>query len=88
MALRELPPGCELEAVLAGGLHLWLRLPDGISDADITAAAAARHLAVGAGRACFPGEPPGPYLRLSYAAEEAPGLIRGAQILAEVVTAA
>jgi DNA-binding transcriptional MocR family regulator len=68
-------------------MHLWLRLPDGISDADVTEAAAASRLAVGAGRACFPGEPPGSYLRLSYAAEEAPSLSRGAQILASVVDA-
>jgi DNA-binding transcriptional MocR family regulator len=86
-AVRDLLPTCELDAVPAGGMHLWLRLPDGISDADVTAAAAARRLAVGPGRACFPGEAPAAYLRLSYAAEEAPSLIRGAQILADVLGA-
>jgi DNA-binding transcriptional MocR family regulator len=35
----------------------------------------------------FPGEPPANYLRLSYAAAEAPVLVRGAEILAEVLAA-
>ena len=42
-----------------GGLHLWLRLPDRCSDADVTQACAARGLAVSPGRSCFAGEPPG-----------------------------
>jgi len=87
LAIRELLPGCELELVPSGGIHLWLRLPDGFSDADVTQAAAARGLAVNPGRACFPAEPPGPYLRLSYAAQDAPALIRGTQILADVLGA-
>jgi DNA-binding transcriptional MocR family regulator len=78
-------PGCELETVPAGGVHLWLRLPDRFSDADVADAAAARRLAVSPSRACYPGEPPGEYLRLSYAAEEAPSLIRGVEILAGIL---
>ena len=84
-AVRELLPECELAAVPEGGLHLWLRLPDRCSDADITEACAARHLAVSPGRAYFAGEPPAPYLRLSYASAGVPELIRGAEILAEVI---
>ncbi len=86
-AVRELLPGCDLAAVPRGGLHLWLRLPDRCPDADIAEACAARHLAVSPGRAFFAGEPPAPYLRLSYAATQEPGLIRGAEILAEVIGA-
>lgn len=37
------------------------------------------------GRAFFAGEPPAPYLRLSYAATQQPGLARAAEILAEVI---
>jgi DNA-binding transcriptional MocR family regulator len=66
-------------------LHLWLRLPDRCSDADVAEAAAARRLAVSPGRSCYPGEPPGSYLRLSYAAEEAPSLIRGVEIIAGIL---
>jgi DNA-binding transcriptional MocR family regulator len=83
-AVRRLP-GCDLAAVPRGGLHLWLRLPDRCSDADVAEACAARHLAVSPGRAFFAGEPPAPYLRLSYAATREPGLVRAAEILAEVM---
>jgi DNA-binding transcriptional MocR family regulator len=84
-AIADLLPACELDLVPAGGLHLWLRLPPHCSDDDVCAAAAARGLAVSPGRACYPGEAPGPYLRLSYAGEEIPALARGVQILAEVL---
>ncbi len=87
-AIRVELPGCRLELIPAGGLHLWLRLPDHCSDADVAAAAAARGLEVSPGRASVPGEPPGPYLRLSYAAEEPARLRRGAEILADVLGSA
>jgi DNA-binding transcriptional MocR family regulator len=86
-AVRELLPGCDPAAVPRGGLHLWLRLPDRCPDFDVAEACAARQLAVSPGRAFFAGEPPAPYLRLSYAATQSPGLIRGAEILAEVIGA-
>ena len=78
-------PSCRLEVVPSGGVHLWLRLPEQLSDGDVSEAAAARGVAVYAGRACFPGEAPGPYLRLSYAGEEAPALRRAVAILAEII---
>ncbi len=84
-AVAEHLPSCRLDQVPAGGVHLWLRLPEHCSDGEVTEAAAARGLAVHPGRGCFPGEAPGPYLRLSFAAEEAPELRRAVQILAEVV---
>ena len=84
-AVRELLPECDLAAVPGGGLHLWLRLPDRCSDADIADACAARGLAVSPGRSCFAGEPPGSYLRLSYATADPGALARGAEILAQVV---
>ncbi len=81
---RELP-GCALDLVPGGGVHLWLRLPDWCSDAAVADAAAGRGLAINPGRASFPAEAPGPYLRLSYAAAEPPELSRAAQILAAVL---
>jgi DNA-binding transcriptional MocR family regulator len=84
-AVRGLLPDCELAAVPRGGLHLWVRLPDRCSDAEVAQACAARGLAVSPGRACFAGEPPGPYLRLSYAAADPGSLVRGTEILAGVI---
>jgi DNA-binding transcriptional MocR family regulator len=84
-AIGDLLPACSLPIVPAGGVHLWLRLPEDRADSDVADAAAARGLAVSPGRMSFPGEPPGQYLRLSYAAAEPPALVRAVQILADAL---
>jgi DNA-binding transcriptional MocR family regulator len=84
-AITELLPQCTLPVVPAGGVHLWLRLPDDCFDTDVADLAAARGLAVSPGRMSFPGEPAGPYLRLSYSAAEPPALVRAVEILAGVL---
>ena len=88
LAAAAMLPECELPVIPAGGVHLWLRLPERWSDTDVAELAAARGLAISPGRASFPSEPPGPYLRLSYSAAEPPMLIRAVQILAEILAAA
>ncbi|MGH7120808.1 MAG: PLP-dependent aminotransferase family protein [Acetobacteraceae bacterium] len=57
-----------LDRVPAGGLHLWVRLPDGISDLDLAERAARAGILVSPGRHWFPAEPPAPHIRLSFAA--------------------
>ncbi len=84
-AIGSLLPQCALPVIPAGGVHLWLRLPDGCSDGEVAELAAARGLAVSPGRVSFPAEPPGPYLRLSYSAVDGQGLVRAAEILADVL---
>ncbi|MFD0278000.1 PLP-dependent aminotransferase family protein [Kitasatospora sp. NPDC127111] len=69
---RELPEWT-LARVPAGGLHLWLRLPSGLTDTAVADAARAHGVAVNAGRRYFPAEPPGAYLRLGFAAAAEPG---------------
>jgi DNA-binding transcriptional MocR family regulator len=86
-AVTELLPGCQLDLVPGGGMHLWLRLPEGSNDADVTEAAAARGVAVTPGRASYPSEPPASYLRLSYAGEDPPALRQAVRILAGIMTA-
>lgn len=86
-AIATMLPECALPIVPAGGVHLWLRLPDRCSDTDVADLAAARGLAVSPGRVSFPSEPPGSYLRLSYAAAEPPVLVRAAELLAGVLGA-
>ena len=51
---RHLGPDC-LPHLPAGGLHLWVRLPDGVSDAAVEAEAAARGILVSAGLALVSG---------------------------------
>ena len=80
-AVRELP-SVRLDLVPAGGMHVWLRLPDHVSDEAVTEAAAARGLSVTPGRSSFPSEPPGSFLRLSYAEEDAAALRGAVEVLA------
>src|SRR4051812_27417684 len=65
----------------AGGLHLWAALPDGVDDVAIAAAAAARDVTVFPGRPWFPAEPPGPFLRLTFAAAPPEALEEGVRRL-------
>nr|WP_305784673.1 PLP-dependent aminotransferase family protein [Actinoplanes lichenis] len=67
-ALARHRPDLVPATVPRGGLHLWVRLPDGTDDLALTAAAAAAGVVVFPGRPWFAAEPPGPFLRLTYAA--------------------
>ena len=74
LAIRERLPDCRLDLIPAGGVHLWLRLPDGCSDEEVAQAARGPRRAPSprAGPAS-PASRPAPYLRLSFAAEEPAG---------------
>ncbi len=80
---RHLPDG--RFDVPAGGLNLWLGLPDGIDDVALSAEAAREGVVVSAGRPWFPAEAPGPYLRLSFAGTPAADLERGVAVIGGVV---
>lgn len=67
-ALRRHLPGLSYGPVPRGGMHLWVRLPDGVDDVAVATAAAASGVVVFPGRPWFAAEPPAPYLRLTYAA--------------------
>ena len=83
---RHLGPDC-LPAPPAGGLHLWVRLPDRVSDAKVVAACLAEGILVSAGRDWFPAEAPAPYLRLSFAAARPDAVDAPIARLAEIVRA-
>jgi DNA-binding transcriptional MocR family regulator len=68
--------GC-LGSVPAGGLHLWVRLPDHVDDAELAARARVAGVVVSAGQQWFPAEATGAFLRLSFATA-APDAIPGA----------
>jgi len=63
---RHLGSGCLLH-LPAGGLHLWVALPDGVSDRDVEQQAAMRGILVSAGHHWHPAEPGAAFLRLSFA---------------------
>ncbi|MER7008117.1 PLP-dependent aminotransferase family protein [Dactylosporangium sp. NPDC000555] len=79
--LPELPP----PPVPRGGLHAWLRLPDGADDVAVTTAAAARQVVVFPGRPWYAAEPDAPYLRLTFAAAPPYQLDEGVRRLARAL---
>lgn len=84
-ALTEFLPGLPAPRTPAGGFNLWLPLPAHVDDVALAQAAERAGVHVNAGRVCFPAEPVGPHLRVSYAAAE-PGEIReGLRIVAGLV---
>lgn len=83
-AVAEHLPRAHLTAVPEGGLSLWVRLPDGISDLEVAQRCAVRGVLVTAGT-YYAGEPPAPHLRLTYCAEDEPTLTRGIRVLGNVL---
>ena len=61
-------PATTLTARPSGGLHLWVRLPDGVDDVAAARAARAGGVSVMPGRPFFPAEPAGAHLRLTFSA--------------------
>lgn len=75
-------PDLEPTRTPAGGLHLWLRLPEGLDDVELTARARNNDVIVEAGRPYFVTEPTAPHLRLTYAAASPDALTEGTRRLA------
>jgi DNA-binding transcriptional MocR family regulator len=84
-ALERHLPELGVAARPGGGLHLWAALPDGADDVALAAAAAARDVVVYPGRPWFPAEPPGPFLRLTFAGAPPEALEEGVRRLAGAV---
>lgn len=70
-ALNRHLPDLVPATVPRGGLHLWVRLPDGVDDVALAGRAAAEGVIVFPGRPWYAAEPPAPHLRLTYAAAPA-----------------
>lgn len=81
---RDLPQA-SLSLVPGGGLHLWLKLPDEVDDALLAEELRREGVLVSAGRHWFPAEPPGSFLRISYAGAEIDVLSEGVAILGRVL---
>ncbi len=78
-------PAVTLTGRPRGGLHLWVRLPDGLDDTRVAEAAHAAGVSVMPGRPFFPAEPPAPYLRLTFSAPPEADLDAGLRRLAAAV---
>lgn len=84
-ALREYAPDAHLESIPAGGLNLWLRLPDDTDLLRFTRECEARRVTVAAGDSWFPAEPPGRYMRLNYSGPNPGAFPDAARIIGEVL---
>ncbi len=88
-ALTERLPDWTPVRLPDGGLHLWLRLPEGSSDVAVADAARAHGVLVDAGRRYFPAEPSAAHLRVGFAAAaESAELAEGVRRLAVAVAPA
>jgi DNA-binding transcriptional MocR family regulator len=67
-ALAEHLPQAQVTRIPAGGLNLWIALPDGVDDVALAQAARQAGVLVSPGRPYHAAEPPRPHARLSFAA--------------------
>jgi DNA-binding transcriptional MocR family regulator len=65
-SLSEHTPLAHLTAVPAGGLNLWLRLPEAVDLPVLVRECEDRNVLIAAGTEWFPAEPAGPFIRLNY----------------------
>ncbi|WP_022929688.1 PLP-dependent aminotransferase family protein [Patulibacter americanus] len=84
-AVREHVPDAHLEHVPAGGLNLWLRLPDGVEPRAFARACEAAGVLVAPGTEWFPAEPAGPYVRLNYSGPDPGAFAEGARRIGAVL---
>lgn len=68
----------------SGGVHLWVRIDDRVDDVRVAARAAESRVLISAGRAWFPAEPTGSFLRLSYACAPESQLVTGVETVAKL----
>jgi DNA-binding transcriptional MocR family regulator len=77
----ELGPG-RVAVRPRGGMHLWVQLDPGEDDVALAERAAREGVVVSPGRPYFPAEPPGPFLRVTFAGEPPERLAAGVRMLA------
>jgi DNA-binding transcriptional MocR family regulator len=87
-ALAEHLPEWKLSNIPAGGLHVWVRLPEDLDDVALTARAASAGVVVSPGRPWFAAEPPAPHLRLTFAGAAPPDVAEGVRRLARAARGA
>lgn len=71
-ALARHLPELHMVGLPAGGMHIWVRLPDGLDDLQVAEQAQAEGVLVAPGRPFYAAEPPAGYLRLTYAGTPQP----------------
>jgi len=80
-SVREHAPQAHIEAVPAGGLNLWARLPDTVNLDDLVQHCERAGLLIAQGDEWFPAEPTGVFVRLNYSGPNPSAFPEGARIL-------
>jgi DNA-binding transcriptional MocR family regulator len=70
-------PDARVPNIPTGGIHLWVRLPEGTDSTGLTAAAQDAGVLIGDGRHYYLDEPAAPHIRLSYSAASIPQIQAG-----------
>ncbi|MGM7699835.1 PLP-dependent aminotransferase family protein [Microbacterium sp. A84] len=84
-SLREHAPTAHLESVPAGGLNLWLQLPDETDLVRFARECEVSGVILAAGDDWFPAEPTGRYLRLNYSGPNPGAFPEAAHIIGQVL---
>lgn len=84
-ALRGQVQEAHITQVPAGGLNLWVRLPDAVDPVQLGMDCERAGVMIAAGTEWFPAEAAGPYLRLNYAGPNPAGFAEGARIIGQTL---
>lgn len=84
-SLREHAPLAHLERPPAGGLNLWVRLPDGIDAERVARECEVRGVIIAPGDEWFPAEPSGPHIRLNYSGADPERFPEAAAVMGDVL---
>lgn len=86
-AVREHLPTARLDHVPAGGLNLWLQLPDEVVPAALVQGCEARGVVIADGAEWFPAEPSGRFVRLNYSGPDVDRFEQAVRTMASVLAA-
>ena len=84
-SIREHAPTARIDHVPAGGLNVWIRLPDGTDVDRLAHDCEAAGVIIAPGDEWFPAEPAGPFVRLNYSGPNPSAFPQGARILGEAL---
>lgn len=77
--------GAKVPNIPTGGIHLWVRLPEGSNSTTLTTKAHQAGVLIGDGKQYFVDEPPAPFIRLSFSAASIAQIRAGVQRVAELL---
>ena len=78
-------PLAHVTAVPAGGLNLWLRLPETVDLPALVRECEDRNVLIAAGTEWFPAEPAGPFIRLNYSGPDPGAFPDAARVIGEAL---